>query len=433
MRPSSRISAIRVLSALLLFCLTTASAMASDDDAINIGVRRTIQSEILDQEREYLVYLPASYESDRYLPKSYPVMFVLDGGTHFHYVSGMTSYMGMVGQIPEMIVVAIPHVNRTRELTPTQSNLSFQGKVTETFSDSGGADDFLAFLTEELIPAVDAEYRTRPFRILNGHSFGGLFAAHAFLRGGDHFHAFLLADPSLWWDDQVMVKSMEQAIEDGDFANRGGSIFIATAERPTGIDDNEDLKTGVENHFGGIESFVAALEPASDTRRRLHRTRGETHGSVPVQTLYQGLRFTFEGYQPATEMFLLEPGKLADHYSAFSEKVGAEFLPDEQMLDMMALGMLAQDDFRTNAVRLLEINVANYPDSPNTYASLAAAFAASDEPEKAREQFERALELDPENTAALAGLEQLDAAEERRPAPETTDQVLDENAGGAGG
>jgi predicted alpha/beta superfamily hydrolase len=47
---------------------------------------------------------------------------------------------------------------------------------------AGGADSFLRFIREELLPEVDRKYRTAPFRILMGHSLGGLFALHAFSR-----------------------------------------------------------------------------------------------------------------------------------------------------------------------------------------------------------------------------------------------------------
>ena len=39
---------------------------------------------------------------------------------------------------------------------------------------AGGADEFLRFLSDELIPWVEGQYRTASFRVLVGHSLGGL-------------------------------------------------------------------------------------------------------------------------------------------------------------------------------------------------------------------------------------------------------------------
>ncbi|MEM9413411.1 MAG: hypothetical protein AAGA30_20050, partial [Planctomycetota bacterium] len=76
--------------------------------SIEMGRRMTIQSKVLKQEREYLVFLPPSYHENRYLPKSYPVLFLFDGDVQFHLISGMVEQMGgLGGQIPEMIVVGI--------------------------------------------------------------------------------------------------------------------------------------------------------------------------------------------------------------------------------------------------------------------------------------------------------------------------------------
>lgn len=93
---------------------------------IEIGRRHKIQSKILGGEREYLVYLPSSYADRPYLPQSYPVLYLFDGDVQFHSVTGIVSFMAESGwQIPKMIVVGIPHKNRTKELTPTNTIIDF--------------------------------------------------------------------------------------------------------------------------------------------------------------------------------------------------------------------------------------------------------------------------------------------------------------------
>src|SRR2546421_720896 len=84
-------------------------------------------------------------------------------------LSGLVQFMsaGINGniQIPELIIVAIPNTARNRDLTPTHSLKGSDGKETPSFALSGGGEAFERFLKEELIPHIEAQYRTIPYRI----------------------------------------------------------------------------------------------------------------------------------------------------------------------------------------------------------------------------------------------------------------------------
>src|SRR5688572_31874686 len=102
--------------------LVTVSASAQDiPRSITIGERMSMRSAVLGEERRYSVYLPESYRDAKYAPRHYPVMYLLDGDSSFHFATGIVHFMsaGLTGsiQIPELIVVAIPNTDRTRDLT----------------------------------------------------------------------------------------------------------------------------------------------------------------------------------------------------------------------------------------------------------------------------------------------------------------------------
>ena len=378
-------------------------------EPIQIGNRFKIKSKILDQDREYLVYLPASYHNDRYLQSSYPVLFLLDGELFFHPASGMVDYMGgLGGQIPELIVVGVRHENRTHELTPTKSIHDFRkGKTSPTLSESGGGEKFLQFVTQELMPRIDSDYRTRPFRILFGHSFGGLLAAHAFLKNQNEFQAFILADPSLWWDERIVLKQLEQTISGGKSERLRCAMFVSRV--PTYVSpDNKQTQQGFENISESIEGFGQLLQNVKSVRYQLQNFEQRTHTSVPIQTLYNGLLHAFEGYEPRPELFLSPPEKMKQHFRKVSKTVGLELLPREQLIDMWGNSFLNYDEeFSQFAIPLFRLNTENYPDSSASHVSLAEAYAKSGEYHKSRIEFERALQLDPDNAAAKSGLDEL--------------------------
>ena len=167
--------------------------------------------------------LPESYSDETSSYKRYPVLIVLDGNAHFRSITGMVNYMssGYNGnrRIPEMIIVAAQNVNRRRDFTPDKI-------MTIRENDSGGGERFLSFLENELIPELDKKYRTEHYRILFGHSLGGLLATHTYMKAHTLFNAFIAVDPSLGtWDAETMDKKLD-AVTEKSFKR---FIYIATA------------------------------------------------------------------------------------------------------------------------------------------------------------------------------------------------------------
>jgi predicted alpha/beta superfamily hydrolase len=74
---------------------------------------------------------------------------------------------------------------------------------------SAEAEAFLSFVAGELVPYIEKNYRTRPYRLLVGHSFGGLFAVYAMIARPRLFNAYIAADPSLYWNNQAVVERAE--------------------------------------------------------------------------------------------------------------------------------------------------------------------------------------------------------------------------------
>jgi enterochelin esterase-like enzyme len=105
---------------------------------------------------DILVGLPLNYKSDK--PVIYPTAYHLDGGDNDdHYVirNLMTDKL-----VPDVITVGIGYVKSENQ------------RVRDYIS---GFDKFYLFMKNELIPFIDAQYKTDPTnRTLYGYSFGGL-------------------------------------------------------------------------------------------------------------------------------------------------------------------------------------------------------------------------------------------------------------------
>ena len=129
----------------------------------------SIASVVLGQARQVRVLLPESFSKSA-PDRRYPVTLVLDGAWHLRKVAVASDELSRNGLIPESILVAIENVDdfegRVHDLTPP--GLSVSGS-----SLNEGGDRFLDFLEQELLPAVDRQFRGGQPRILVGTSSGG--------------------------------------------------------------------------------------------------------------------------------------------------------------------------------------------------------------------------------------------------------------------
>ena len=120
-------------------------------DDVVVGKVTHIRSNVLNEERTLFIATPAGYEDGK---DRFPVLYLLDGETHFRYTSGIVEFLAANDRIPEMLVVAIASGSfgqRIRDLTPPSS-----AEIDNRFRPgNGGADAFLSFLAGELVPFVE--------------------------------------------------------------------------------------------------------------------------------------------------------------------------------------------------------------------------------------------------------------------------------------
>ena len=115
------------------------------NESVIIGEKVTIHSNILDEDRTFLIYLPSDYtETDLH----YPVLFQIQGSeTLFHKATGEIRYLSEFrAEIPPIIVVNILFTNYRRDIFPI---------AVPSIPGTGGSDNFLAFIETELIPHLE--------------------------------------------------------------------------------------------------------------------------------------------------------------------------------------------------------------------------------------------------------------------------------------
>ncbi|UCD06463.1 MAG: chitobiase/beta-hexosaminidase C-terminal domain-containing protein [candidate division WOR-3 bacterium] len=260
----------------LIFWMLLVSASLysqSEEDKISVATYRTIYSDVLDEERTIAVALPIGYaHSD----KLYPVFYMLDA----EYAS-FASEIGLVHflseyQIPEMLIVGVLNTNRNRDMW------SHEIEGLSNTSDNG-ADNFMNFFAEELIPFIDQNYRTTKHRTIYGRSGAGHFVTYCLLANPDLFDDYLVSSPVIGFSDNQLLTRAEDffqthtSLPKSFYIYYGDTDYNSVVERiprlETIIRDNtpEGFKWGVKRVAGG-------------------------HG--PPESLYELLRLLYSDWTP---------------------------------------------------------------------------------------------------------------------------------------
>jgi len=245
----------------------------------------TIASKYVEGEK-YLIQvgLPIGYSPEK---KSYPVLYVLDGDKSFGMAKEITDWLIWSNEIKEIIVVAITYgkgtdewwQKRARDYSHCDDTLMAKGWFRET----GGADNFLKFVKNELFPAINKKYQiNKDSTAIMGLSFGGTLASYVLFTQPDMFSCYLLIAPALFWNDNDILK-----IEKDYFRN------------------HKELNKTVYVAYGSLDSKEWVINSTSDLLQTIQNRKyeglifthrifeGETHISVYPTALTNGLKNIF--------------------------------------------------------------------------------------------------------------------------------------------
>ncbi len=374
-------SLLGALALLVLFC-SSALAQYGGEPA-----KLTIKSNVLGEDRVVLVRTPPGYETNKL---AYPVLYMTDGNAHLGHTASTIEFLVRNGRMPEMIIVAITNTDRTRDLTPTKAT----GPNAAQFPTAGGADNFLKFIETEVIPEIEKRYRVQPYRVLAGHSFGGLFAVHALLSRPELFNSYVAVSPSLQWSDDATLKRAQE--------------FFKTRKEL-----HATLFASLGNEPGDIgKSFVAFKELLAKTQIKgfeseVQQMTDEDHGSVVLRSHYFGLRKVYDGWQmprdPATGAVAGGLKAADEHYKWLTQKFGYSIPTPEALINQIGYQYLLGGN-PDEAIATFKTNVERYPNSANVYDSLAEAYEKGGKLELAAPLYEKAQSLGKENNDPNAAI-----------------------------
>lgn len=378
--------AIFISSVLLLLCFCV---NAQNDKSITIGKKEIIHSKVLNENRTIWIYTPNITSLNAVPDKRYPVLYLLDGDAHFFSTVGIIQQLSQAngnGVLPEMIVVAVENTNRMRDLVPS--------------AESGKTNPFVDFLSAELMPYIDKNYNTAPYKLLVGHSLGGLTAIDILAKSPQLFNAYIAIDPSLWFGNEKILNNITARFPKQNM--NGRRLFVGTANTmPKGMTISQLAKdnSSETQHIRSIFKFDKFLK--TNTNGLLYAQKyyeTERHNTIPLISEYDGLRFILDYYfLDLTEKDFADPTaaiavKLKTHYVNVSQKLGYKNSAPEALINYLAYEALGKNQYE-KAQALFELNIEWYPKSSNVYDSYGDYFSAKKDTANAIINYKKALEI----------------------------------------
>jgi hypothetical protein len=228
----------------------------------------------LGETRRLKIQLPRDYETNT--EKFYPIVIVLDANYLFEPVAGNVDYFGYWEDMPEALVVGIMQGdNRYDDCYYDDTN----------FMPADKGADFFEFIGMELVPFIDANFRTAKFTIAVGHDLTASYINYYLFKDPPLFNGYIALSPDLapMMDDRLPKR----------IPNIPQKLFYYLA---TGTDDIPDLQLIAQE----LNTSLSALK-SEQFNYYYDNFEGATHYSLVARAIPSALEKIFSIYRPISK------------------------------------------------------------------------------------------------------------------------------------
>jgi uncharacterized protein len=230
------------------------------------------------------VSLPVNYNSYDY---SFPVLYVLDGDKSFGMTKDIADWLIWFGEIRDIIVVGISYgqgtdawwEKRERDYSHCSDTIIAKGSS----KNAGGAQNFLKFVKNELIPVINNKYKAlHDSNALMGISYGGMLTSYVLFAQPELFNGYIIIGPTLIWRNENILKlESEYSISHKALHKKVYIAYGSLDNKSWIIDPANDFIANIQLHnYEGLKFVPEILQ-------------GETHISSYAPALTHGLKILF--------------------------------------------------------------------------------------------------------------------------------------------
>ena len=201
-------------------------------------IQHSLESDILNTTRNIKIYIPEGYEMDSI--KNYPLAIVLEEELLFNIYVGNSVLFAKKDKAPKQIVVGI-----SMEETKGQ-DISFNrntGQLTST------ANNFYAFLRDEVIFYMESNYRTSPFISLFGEGYSANLISHFLKEDAAFINSFICINPSF----SDFIGGELQSYNLDKFSRKDNTFYFYT-------NNSTSFSTDKQSKIGQIQTALSGVE-----------------------------------------------------------------------------------------------------------------------------------------------------------------------------
>ncbi|MEZ4782197.1 MAG: alpha/beta hydrolase-fold protein [Flavobacteriaceae bacterium] len=398
---------MRTVLKVFVFILCYVSVNGQENKYLyKLGIIDSLFSKTLNESRTIYVHIPESYLQN---PKQkYPVTYIIDGKVFLPTVSNVLDFYSG-GFMPEMVLIGIANSNyRTRDLTPSKITTKYGMPFNE---ENGEAANFLKFIEEELIPYVNNHYPVTTYRSLIGHSYGGLFSIYTLINKPKLFANYLSIDPSLDWDNQLMLKEAKEVLFKRDYS--GKSLYVSLSGQlhmqnksitiENVMQDTSDYTLFTRSNLM-FSNFMEQNKPSGLTYKWQFYPN-DLHGTISQPSIRDGLIALFKWYQMENTDIINNPESTKEKLFSIikhrekklKQHFGYAVPPYPEMLLNMSGYMNLDMQQLEKSKMYFELAMKYYPDSANAYDSMADFYASQKNYAKALKYVSKAFDISGDN------------------------------------
>lgn len=352
---------------LLLISLTICHySMASESSEERVR-HIQINSAIAAQQLKFSVILPPGYDPND--KQRYPVFYTQADSIRMKLIQRQIDWLSHLdfGPVPQMLIITLPYIelpNQTQHKDAAASGLATPLTI--------------KVLEQELLPYIDAQFKTQPFRIVEGYSTQGNLPLGVLALKPDLFNAYISISPALVLDKSGLLKQLNSSLSKHNLAHR--TLFASLGN----FEQNRPLFTQLEEMLtsstSGITSQLLDLSQVN-------------YYTTPVTALPQALEQLFKDRHPKDiEQFRKQGMSAVSHYfKQLKAKYGYSMSPLTTLLDLGQLQL--EHNENKAALKTLEHVVKLKPNSIYYLTLLAQAQRNNQQITAAKHTLDSALAL----------------------------------------
>jgi hypothetical protein len=200
-------------------------------------IYKEYSSEILNDTRDLSIYLPKGYNKDSI--SNFPLAIVLDGHKLFDLYVGASNYYAQLDHAPEQIVVGIDMKdsrNKDAGYDVNNGNLD------------NNSENFYRFIRDEMIPYIEATFKTSPFLTIVGESLTANYITHFLKEEYSIFNAYICLNPTL----SNTINSQVESYRLKELSSEDNTFYFYLSSNPF---SNTIKKDKIKNFGKFIKSF----------------------------------------------------------------------------------------------------------------------------------------------------------------------------------